>query len=207
MNITPAEHSLGSARNTTNEMKELPHYVGAFSSLHTAKTKGRKAPHKAVLLLAIIDLIEEGLILTPRIGLTDELNNKFHAIWSRYVGTSTLWRPNIGQPYFHMQHESFWMLVESGEAVRGKAAGPMPYVEPSKWRKELPRGGYTVEAMRRDFAYAAVDGVLFELLQNTDARAMLRTVLISTYLTDQPTKAMPNLYSLIAALPLLALVA
>ena len=38
---------------------ELRHYIDAFSSLHTAKVKGRKAPHKAVLLLAIIDLIEE----------------------------------------------------------------------------------------------------------------------------------------------------
>ena len=42
---------------------ELRHYIDAFSSLHTAKVKGRKAPHKAVLLLAIIDLIEEEVIL------------------------------------------------------------------------------------------------------------------------------------------------
>ena len=40
-------------------MIELTHYIDAFSSLHTAKLKGHKAPHKAVLLLAIIDFIEE----------------------------------------------------------------------------------------------------------------------------------------------------
>ena len=44
-------------------MMELRHYIVAFSSLHTAKVKGHKAPHKAVLLLAIIDLIEEKLII------------------------------------------------------------------------------------------------------------------------------------------------
>lgn len=52
---------------------ELRHYIDVFSSLHTAKVKGRKAPHKAVLLLAIIDLIEEEVILTPYIDLSDGL--------------------------------------------------------------------------------------------------------------------------------------
>ena len=55
---------------------ELRHYIDAFSSLHTAKVKGRKAPHKAVLLLAIIDLIEEEVILTPYIDLSDGLTAK-----------------------------------------------------------------------------------------------------------------------------------
>ena len=55
---------------------ELRHYIDVFSSLHTAKVKGRIAPHKAVLLLAIIDLIEEEVILTPYIDLSDGLTAK-----------------------------------------------------------------------------------------------------------------------------------
>ena len=54
-------------------MIEFGHYVNAFSNLHTAKMKGHKTPHKAVLLLAIIDLVEDGTIATPRIVLSDEL--------------------------------------------------------------------------------------------------------------------------------------
>lgn len=61
--------------------------------------------------------------------------------------------------------------------------------------------------MRDAFAYAEIDGALFRLLQNADARAMLRVILINTYLTNQPTKTMPNLNALLAALQLLALVA
>ncbi len=188
-------------------MQELHHYINAFSSLHTAKVKGHKAPHKAVLLLAIIDLVEQDLILTPCIDLTDELNEKFKEIWHRYLGSSAIFTPNICQPYFHMQYEPFWRLVEKSEAVRGMAADVNPLVEPRKERKELPKGSYSVEAMRRAFAYAEIDGKLFQLLQNADARAMLRVVLINTYLANQPTKTMPNLHKLIAALPLLALVA
>ena len=70
---------------------ELRHYIDAFSSLHTAKVKGRKAPHKAVLLLAIIDLIEEEVILgqapckeRSRLCLTETLSRKMKA-FTNYV--------------------------------------------------------------------------------------------------------------------------
>ena len=88
-------------------MMELRHYIVAFSSLHTAKVKGHKAPHKAVLLLAIIDLIEEKLIMTPYIDLSDELVERFNDIWHKYLGTSAIFTPDICKPYFHMQHDLF----------------------------------------------------------------------------------------------------
>ena len=189
------------------EEKILQHYIDAFSSLHTAKVKGHKAPHKAVLLLAIIDLVEEKMILSPYIRLTDRLNEKFNEVWYRYLGASAIFTPDICKPYFHMQHEGFWKLVEINETDYGMAAEPSLTVQVTKGKKKLPKGSYSVEAMRRAFAYAEIDSMLFQLLQNVDARAMLRVVLINTYLTNQPTKTMPNLNSLIAALPLLALVA
>ena len=187
-------------------MKELRHYIEAFASLHTAKVKGHKAPHKAVLLLAIIDLIEEDVVLTPYIDLTDELIEKFNKVWHKYLGASAIFIPDICKPYFHMQHESFWKLVDVDEADYGMAAEPNPLVEPKKERKDLPKSSYSVEAMRCAFAYAEMDEKLFQLLQDSDARQIFRIVLINTYLANQPSKTMPNLKSLIAALPLLALV-
>ena len=94
-------------------MSDINHYIEAFSNLHTAKIKGHKAPHKAVLLLAIIDLIEEGVISDPCIKLSEELINKFGDIWQRYIGSSTIFHPEISKPYFHMQHEPFWSLIET----------------------------------------------------------------------------------------------
>ena len=44
-------------------------------------------------------------------------------------------------------------------------------------------------------------------MQNADARAMLRVILINEYLTNQPTRTMPDFNGLIMALPLIALVA
>lgn len=64
-----------------------------------------------------------------------------------------------------------------------------------------------MSALRRTFAYAEIDGMLYELLRNVDARAMLRVVLINEYLTGQPTKTMPDWGQLMAMLPIIALVA
>ena len=51
----------------------LRNYIEVFSHLHTAKVRGHKAPHKAMLLLAVIDLIEENVITRPEIELTHQL--------------------------------------------------------------------------------------------------------------------------------------
>lgn len=188
-------------------MIELGHYANAFSNLHTAKMKGHKAPHKAVLLLAIIDLVEDGMIATPRIYLSDELIDRFNKVWHHYLGISAIFSPDITKPFFHMQHERFWRLVEFGESDLSMAAEDSPYVEGRKQTKELPIGSYSIKAMRNAFQFAEIDGLLFQLLQNADARAMLRVILINEYLTNQPTKTMPNITQLIMALPFIALVA
>jgi len=187
-------------------MSELSNYVKAFSSLHTNITKGYKAPHKAILLLSIIDLIEEGHIASPRIALTDTLIDRFMALWNRYLGHSAIFNADITKPFFHMQHEDFWWLVEK-ESDAMMAADGVPFLQRNKEKKELPRGCYSVRAMREAFAYAEIDEDLFALLQNMDARAMLRVVLINTYLSNQPTRTMPKIGSWVVALPLLSLVA
>jgi hypothetical protein len=38
-------------------MKDFSYYKECFSTLHTAKSKGFYAPHKALLLLSVIDLV------------------------------------------------------------------------------------------------------------------------------------------------------
>lgn len=188
-------------------MFDIKHYIEALTNLHTAKVKGHRAPHKAVLLLAIIDLVEEKEIVVPHIELTDKLEKKFIAVWSRYLGTSAIFTPDITKPYFHMQHESFWRLRGHEEANMMIVAEDTPFVSVNKENKNLPQGSYSIKAMRNAFAYAEIDNMLFQYLQNKDARAILRVVLINEYLTNQPTKTVPNLTQLIMALPLIALVA
>ena len=195
--------------NTTkkNRMNNPKDYIEAFSHLHTAKVKGRKAPHKAVLLLAIMDLVESKVIRNPRIELTDELVRKFNSVWKRYLGESSIFTPDITKPYFHMQYEPFWNLVEKHDFGALLVAEDKPWSMGGQEKKSLPPGGYSVKSMRNAFECAEIDKRLFEIMQNADARAMLRVILINEYLTNQPTRTMPDFNGLIMALPLIALVA
>jgi putative restriction endonuclease len=52
-------------------MKDFSYYKDCFSTLHTAKSKGFFAPHKPLLLLSVIDLVERGIIRSNRIELSE----------------------------------------------------------------------------------------------------------------------------------------
>ena len=198
-------------------MKNLRYYIDAFSNLHVANVKGYKAPHKAVLLLAIIDMIEDRQINSTRILLTEELEVAFGKIWNRYVGNSPVFIPDISKPFYHMQHEPFWWLKEKMPGTI-KVANYEPcdpfgkskkerFAPKDKSKKELPNNSYSVSTMRQAFAYAEIDLSLYNILQNSDSRALLRVILINNYLTNQPTKTHPDVNALMLLFPFLAVVA
>jgi putative restriction endonuclease len=149
--------------------KDFTYYCDCFAQLHTARLRGFLAPHKPLLLLAVMDLVERGLITTPRVRLTDELQRAFKANTSRYIGYSLLFTPDIGKPYYHMQHEPFWKLV----------------LQPGAKAPTTPT--YTVARLQSIYNYALIDEELFHLMQNPEARAQLRVTLISTYFTHLPS--------------------
>ena len=70
-------------------------YITLFSSLHTAKIAGKQAPHKAVLLLSIMDLVEAGILTSPRIELSEALEGTFARVWKRYIGSSIIFTPKV----------------------------------------------------------------------------------------------------------------
>lgn len=153
-------------------MKDFQHYHAAFSSLHTARSHGKPAPHKALLLLTVIDMVESGQIKDNRIELTGQLEQHFIGLFKKYIGKSLLFIPNVGMPYYHMQHEGFWHLVPKD----GRGVFKSSQVRYSKtW-------------LNNEFSHASMDPELFELLQDESVRAQLRVLLISTYLTGQPVE-------------------
>jgi len=171
----------------------MEQYIKSFSNLHTARIKGHKAPHKAVLLLAVIDFIENGIISSPQIKLDENLVDHFKVVWFHYLGNSAIFTPDIAKPFYHMQHETFWWLVEHKESQnrRHDEDGPDSSHKP-KCIKVLTSNSYSLKSLRTAFEYAEIEKDLFVLLQNPDVRATLRTVLIKSYLVDQPTQTLPN---------------
>ncbi len=89
-------------------------YITQFKSLSTAIQNGKPAPHKAILLLSVIDLIAQGELQSNRITLSDALCNRFRQNWRTYINDgreskSTL----IKTPFKYMNSESFWVTKES----------------------------------------------------------------------------------------------
>ena len=105
------------------------------------------------------------------------------------------------------KYEPFWNLVEKHDLGALLVAEDKPWSMGGQEKKSLPPGGYSVKSMRNAFECAEIDKRLFEIMQNADARAMLRVILINEYLTNQPTRTMPDFNGLIMVLPLIALVA
>ena len=159
-------------------MKDLNHYINCFSSLNTMRKCGKPAPHKALLLLSVIDLVERGVISDCRVLLSDALIQQFKSNTTKLLGESILFQPKISYPFFHMRSEPFWELVSS----KGGKVEDVP--------------SYSLSTLKRHIAYARIDSDLFEFLKNPNVRAKLRVVLISTYLDNQPTlaDALPTIF-------------
>lgn len=148
-------------------MIETTKYIDQLTSLHTAKKLGLPAPHKAVLLLSVIDLVERGVITTNRIELTEQLEHTFEQVWKRYVGVSIVFQPKVATPFWHMQGEPFWNLYLNNGKELDSITSP-----------------YSIKRLREN-TYAIIDADLLQLMRDETERVKLRVVLISTYLHRQ----------------------
>ena len=146
-------------------MKDLRYYADCFSSLHTAMKLSKPAPHKALLLLSVIDLVERCIITDNHIELSDVLVKTFKANVKKFYAKSPIFTPEVTKPYFHMQHEPFWHLVASSDYV----ATNMAAENTSKYGKSKPT--YSIKGLRKQFRCAEIDTELFKLLKDEDARA------------------------------------
>ena len=62
--------------------KDIDYYLGAFEKMKRALMRGVKAPHKPLLLLAILNLCQRGIIKDNHIVLSSELVGEFRKFFS-----------------------------------------------------------------------------------------------------------------------------
>ena len=134
----------------------IERHIQSFSSLRsdtkrshwTAATKFR-APHKPLLLLAVIDLIAQGIINTNFIEFTPDLGELFTIYWSRVMPPDQ--RSNIVLPFYHLSSDKFWQHIPKPgmEVVLATIGGkrvpaadyPMKWVGPKDgWKDRSGRG-------------------------------------------------------------------
>lgn len=143
----------------------LSKYTGLFGKLHcNHNPKLGAAPHKAILLLALLDEIARGTIQANRIELTPELVSAFRAYWRVLVPKGT-WQERIANPFRFMVKEDFWELVKNGVPVSTQSLGMNP----------------SIQQMTTEVDGAILASDLWELLQDRAAVSALRASLLNHY--------------------------
>lgn len=144
----------------------LHKYITQFSKLRRAPQFGG-APHKPVLLLAIIKGIRAGAINSCRIFITPELVIDFREIWDQVVITQH--KPKLSLPFFHLKSEPFWRLVcKPGAEILLTSSSSVQ----------------SFGALNAAVEYAEIDEDLFRLLADPVSCEILRQELMSRYFPD-----------------------
>lgn len=140
--------------------------------------KGQFAPHKPVLLLSIIDLVETGKISSEIVELSDQLCKKFKEVWDRHVPNAIQFNPDITKPFFHLSSEPFWQLIPTCES------GILNVAE-ENGEQNLPTPQYTMKYMQSMYEYAKMDRSLFLFMKDHDSRIKLRQVLYALLMNTE----------------------
>ena len=86
------------------------YFLEIARNLNRNKYRGCYAPHKAVMIMAVMELIKSEHITSNVILLDTELKGKFKEIWHRVVPDGSPFKCEYRNPFTYMDSELFWDL-------------------------------------------------------------------------------------------------
>jgi putative restriction endonuclease len=140
----------------------LDHWLGKLQRLRVDRASKTPAPHKPLLLLAILDFIESGKIGTPQVKLTPELAFRFLGYWE-IVGARGRLIGRVELPFFFLRSDGILRHI----AHEGLSAA-LPSVRPT-----------SVELLNRVIKYAELPEDWFALMSDQRSREAMRRTLIN----------------------------
>jgi len=144
-------------------MDLLEKYGRLFGKLKRAYQNGG-APHKPILLLAILRSIESQDSSSNRVYITPELIMNFRELWSKLVTTKH--QMNFALPFFHMRTEPFWRIITK----------PGAYIPLTSSHSIKSLG-----SLNESILYAEIDNDLADLMLNKESNLILTNLILSTY--------------------------
>jgi putative restriction endonuclease len=147
-------------------MEFLEKYSRLFGTLKRAYQNGG-APHKPILLLAILKSVESKVITSNRIYITPELIMNFRELWSKLVTTKH--QMNFALPFFHMQSEPFWRII-----TKPGAFVPLTSSHSIK----------SLGSLNENIQHAEIDKELWDLMLNAQTNLTLTKLLLLTYFSE-----------------------
>ncbi|MEW6131920.1 MAG: HNH endonuclease [Pseudomonadota bacterium] len=139
----------------------LGYWLGKLKNLRVDRASKTPAPHKPLLLLAILDLVGNGEIVTPQVRLTPELAFRFLGYWE-IVGARGRSVGRVELPFFHLRSDGILRHV----AHMGLDAA-LTSIRPT-----------SVDSLNRVISHAEIPADLFALMLDRKNRDAMRRVLI-----------------------------
>lgn len=156
-------------QNKKRDYSDLSLYLMQMLTLHIHVCKNEFAPHKPILLLSIIDLIDKGELQKNQIVPNKILIDSFKGTWHKYVKSGSNYTSDLWKPFWHMKTEPFWHLVPSKHGFNLDNL-----VEPG--------GSAKASDILANIEYASLDSNLFAMLQNKNCRVTIKNAIVETYL-------------------------
>lgn len=144
-------------------------YVEVFRNLKTNNKYGRKSPHKAVMMLTVIELFEQNVLTNNEIYYDDSLKSMFKKVWNRVLFDEPLFHLDAYLPFWYLQNDSFWHIVPK----RGKE----DILSLMRDNNIKPSESKLNDSVR----FAELDDDLYFLMTIPSGRSTLKRVLLETY--------------------------
>jgi len=93
-------------------VKDCDHWLAKLGTLRIDRARGDPAPHKPLLLLVILEMVDKGEIASREIPLSADLAFRFSVYWS-VVAQRRKQRPEVRLPFHHLSLSGIWVPLTS----------------------------------------------------------------------------------------------
>ncbi|WP_133161746.1 hypothetical protein [Deinococcus koreensis] len=139
-----------------------------LSSMKRGSRDGRQRPHKPIMWLVVLNLLDSSYIRENKIVFDEKLVAEFKNLFSEYALGDDL--PQPSQPFFHLRSSGIWHhKINLGE---------------ENYYNSLTTSGGGTKRILKAIQYAYLDDEVYTYLQNSINRDRLRAEVL-TLLHDE----------------------
>jgi putative restriction endonuclease len=146
------------------------HWLERLYSLRRDRRGAHERPHKPVLLLSIIDLLDRKVITSNAVPFSEELVATFKRYFAVVKARDD--KPTIENPFYFLAGDKFWQVLPHG------ASEPL-------YREGYASAAPSVGQLRKQGVVGRFDEGLWALLAEPVSRHQLREALIARYFPDK----------------------
>ena len=144
-------------------------YVEEFKNLRSNNKWGRRSPHKAVLMLAVIDMYEQSILTENEVYYDNKLKSLYLELWNKVLPEEPLLHPDAYLPFWYLQSNSFWHIIPKRGQEDILSLMRDNNVKPSEIK------------LYNSVKYAELDDDLYFMMTIPSGRSSLKRALLETY--------------------------